>query len=219
VLPGTDSIGVAAPIILVVLRILQGIAVGGEWSGSVLLSMEWGDQKRRGLMASLPQLGVAFGLILGTGFLYLMSALMSEDQFQSWGWRVPFLFSLVLVAIGLYIRLRILETPMFARRLREKKISRMPSVEVWKDHWKAIVLSALARMSEQAPFYVITTFTLTYLTEEQGYTKRWATSSPPSSPAVRHRSSRPSCSRRPARCTRSRGRCSVAPWSRSSRCC
>jgi metabolite-proton symporter len=174
VLPGADSIGKAAPLLLVLLRLLQGLAVGGEWSGSVLLSMEWGDQKRRGLMASLPQLGVAFGLILGTGFLYLMSAVMSEAQFQSWGWRVPFLFSLVLVAIGLYIRLRILETPMFARRLKEKSISRLPSIEVWKDHWKTILLSALARMSEQAPFYVITTFTLTYLTEEQGYTKRFA---------------------------------------------
>ena len=173
-LPGTDSIGKAAPLLLVLLRLLQGIAVGGEWSGSVLLSMEWGDQKRRGLMASLPQLGVAFGLILGTGFLYLMSAVLTDAQFQSWGWRIPFLFSLVLVAVGLYIRLRILETPMFARRLREKSISRLPSVEVWKEHWKPIVLSALARMSEQAPFYVITAFTLTYLTEEQGYTKTFA---------------------------------------------
>jgi len=174
VLPGADAIGKAAPLLLVFLRLLQGIAVGGEWSGSVLLSMEWGDQKRRGFMASLPQLGVAFGLILGTGFLYLMSAALSDEQFQSWGWRIPFLFSLVLVGIGLYIRLRILETPMFARRLKEKNIAKLPSVEVWKEHWKPILLSAFARMSEQAPFYVITTFTLTYLTEEQGYTKTFA---------------------------------------------
>ena len=174
VLPGADSIGKLAPLLLVLLRLMQGLAVGGEWSGSVLLSMEWGDQKRRGFMASLPQLGVAFGLILGTGFLYLMSAPLTEDQFQSWGWRIPFLFSVVLVAIGLYIRLRILETPMFAKRLREKSINRLPSIEVIRDHWRPIVLSALARMSEQAPFYVITTFTLTYLTEEQGYTKRFA---------------------------------------------
>jgi metabolite-proton symporter len=174
VLPGADAIGKAAPLLLVLLRLLQGIAVGGEWSGSVLLSMEWGDQKRRGFMASLPQLGVAFGLILGTGFLYIMSWLLSDSQFQSWGWRIPFLFSIVLVAIGLYIRLRILETPMFARRLKEKSIAKMPSVEVWKAHWKPILLSAFARMSEQAPFYVITTFTLTYLTEEQGYTKTFA---------------------------------------------
>ena len=174
VLPGADSIGKAAPLLLVLLRLVQGIAVGGEWSGSVLLSMEWGDQKRRGFMASLPQLGVAFGLILGTGFLYIMSWLLTDDQFTSWGWRIPFLFSIVLVGIGLYIRLRILETPMFAQRLKENKISRLPSIEVIKDHWKPILLSAFARMSEQAPFYVITTFTLTYLTEEQGYTKTFA---------------------------------------------
>jgi metabolite-proton symporter len=174
VLPGTDTIGVWAPTLLIVLRLLQGLAVGGEWGGSVLLSMEWGDQRRRGFMASLPQLGVAFGLILGTGFLYLLSAALTDDQFQSWGWRIPFLFSLVMVAIGLYIRIRILETPMFAKRLKENKISRLPSMEVVRDHWRPILLSALARLSEQAPFYVITTFTLTYLTEEQGYTKTFA---------------------------------------------
>jgi metabolite-proton symporter len=174
VLPGADSIGKAAPLLLVLLRLIQGLAVGGEWSGSVLLSMEWGDQKRRGFMASLPQLGVAFGLILGTGFLYLMSAALTDAEFQSWGWRIPFLFSIVLVAIGLWIRLRILETPMFAKRLKEKNVAKLPSIEVWKDHWKPILLSAFARMSEQAPFYVITTFTLTYLTEEQGYTKTFA---------------------------------------------
>ncbi|MCW2757579.1 MAG: arabinose efflux permease family protein, partial [Nocardioidaceae bacterium] len=173
-MPGANDIGKAAPLLLVLLRLLQGIAVGGEWSGSVLLSMEWGDQKRRGFMASLPQLGVAFGLILGTGFLYLLSAAMSDDSFQSYGWRIPFLFSIVLMGIGLYIRIQILETPMFAKRVKEKAISRLPSLEVWKAHWKPILLSALARLSEQAPFYVITTFTLTYLTEEQGYSKSFA---------------------------------------------
>ncbi|MEP7090266.1 MAG: MFS transporter [Nocardioidaceae bacterium] len=173
-LPGTDHIGLWAPILLVVLRLVQGLAVGGEWGGSVLMSMEWGDQRRRGFMASLPQLGVAFGLILGTGFLYLLSNVLTDAQFQSWGWRIPFLFSLVLLAIGLYIRVRILETPMFAKRLRENKISALPSMEVIRDHWRPILLSALARFSEQAPFYVITTFTLTYLTEEQGYTKTFA---------------------------------------------
>lgn len=175
VLPGAATIGTAtAPLLLVLLRLIQGIAVGGEWSGSILLTMEWGDQKRRGFMASLPQLGVAFGLILGTGFLYLLSAGLSESQFQDWGWRIPFLFSLVMVAIGLYIRLRILESPMFARRLEEKSVSKLPSIEVIGKHWKPILLSALARMSEQAPFYVITSFTLAYLTEEQGHTKTFA---------------------------------------------
>src|SRR3954465_10602974 len=174
VLPGADSIGKAAPLLLGLLRLIQGLAVGGEGSGSVLLSMEWGDQKRRGFMASLPQLGVAFGLILGTGFLYLLSWRLSDDQFQSWGWRIPFIFSLVMVGIGLYIRMRILETPMFARRLEKKKIRRLPTVDAIRGHWKAILLSAFARLSEQAPFYVITSFTLVYLTEEQGYTKTFA---------------------------------------------
>jgi metabolite-proton symporter len=173
-LPGSGSIGSWAPILLVALRLLQGLAVGGEWSGSVLLSMEWGDQKRRGLMASFPQLGVAFGLILGTGFLYLLSWRLTDDQFQSWGWRIPFIFSLVMVAVGLYIRLRILETPMFARRVQHKQISRLPTWDVIRGHWKPIVLSALARMSEQAPFYVITAFTLSYLTEDEGYSKTFA---------------------------------------------
>ncbi len=173
-LPGTDSIGAAAPILLVLLRLLQGLAVGGEWSGSVLLSMEWGDQRRRGLMASLPQLGVAFGLILGTGFLYLLSWRLTDAQFQAWGWRIPFVFSLVMVAIGLYIRMRILETPMFAKRLQNKQISRLPTVEAIRRHWKPILLSAFARLSEQAPFYVITSFTLVYLTEEQGFSKTFA---------------------------------------------
>jgi metabolite-proton symporter len=174
VLPGTDSIGIAAPIILVALRILQGIAVGGEWSGSVLLSMEWGDQRRRGLMASFPQLGVAFGLILGTGFLYLLSWRLTDAQFESWGWRIPFVFSLVMVAIGLWIRMRILETPMFARRLQQRQISRLPTWDAIRSHWRPILLSAFARLSEQAPFYVITAFTLTYLTEEQGFSKSFA---------------------------------------------
>jgi metabolite-proton symporter len=174
VLPGSGSIGVWAPVLLVALRLIQGLAVGGEWSGSVLLSMEWGDQKRRGLMASFPQLGVAFGLILGTGFLYLLSWRLTDDQFQSWGWRIPFVFSLVMVAVGLYIRLRIFETPMFARRVQQKQISRLPTWDAIRGHWKPIVLSALARMSEQAPFYVITAFTLTYLTEDQGYSKTFA---------------------------------------------
>jgi metabolite-proton symporter len=174
VLPGSDSIGVMAPVLLVLLRLLQGLAVGGEWSGSVLLSMEWGNQRRRGLMASFPQLGVAFGLILGTGFLYLLSWQLTDDQFQSWGWRIPFVFSLVMVAVGLWIRLKIFETPMFARRVERKQISRMPTVDVIRRHWKPIVLSALARMSEQAPFYVITAFTLAYLTEDEGYSKTFA---------------------------------------------
>jgi metabolite-proton symporter len=170
VLPGAATWGAAAPLLLILLRLLQGIAVGGEWSGSVLLSMEWGNQKRRGLMGSWPQLGVASGLILGTGFLTLVSTSTSEAAFTAWGWRIPFLCSLVLVAVGLYIRLQILETPMFAKVIKEKSVKKAPVVEVIKRHPKEIVLSALIRMSEQMPFYVVTAFVLAYLTDEDhGY--------------------------------------------------
>ncbi|HET7356221.1 MAG TPA: MFS transporter [Nocardioidaceae bacterium] len=165
VLPGKASWGDLAPILLIVLRVLQGIAVGGEWSGSVLLSMEWGNQKRRGLMGSWPQLGVAIGLILSTGLLALFSGITDEAGFQSWGWRVPFLLSAILVAIGLYIRLQILETPMFAKLVESKAVQKAPVREVIRRHPKEILLSALLRMSEQMPFYVLTAFVLSYLTE------------------------------------------------------
>src|SRR3954454_685209 len=173
-LPGASVWGSLAPVVLIGLRILQGVAVGGEWSGSVLLSMEWGNQKRRGLMGSWPQLGVAIGLILSTAMLTLMNNLTTEQQFLSWGWRIPFLLSLVLVAIGLYIRLSILETPMFAKRVQEQSIARQPVVEVIKRYPKEIILSAFARMSEQMPFYVVTAFVLSYLTDDaHGFTRNF----------------------------------------------
>ena len=130
IMPGTETIGVAAPLLLVTLRVLQGIAVGGEWSGSVLLTMEWGDQKRRGLLGSFAQVGVPVGLVLGTGGMTLLSATMSEEAFDSWGWRIPFLASLILVAVGLVIRLRILETPMFSKVLEQGKTASAPVAEV-----------------------------------------------------------------------------------------
>ena len=142
ILPGTATIGVAAPLLLVTLRVLQGIAVGGEWSGSVLLTMEWGDQNRRGLLGSFAQIGVPVGLVLGTGGMTLLSATMSDDTFNSWGWRVPFLASLVLVAVGLVIRLKILETPMFTKVLDQGKTASTPVAAVIRRHWREILLSA-----------------------------------------------------------------------------
>src|ERR1700744_2272802 len=129
VLPGTSAIGVAAPILLVVLRVLQGVAVGGEWSGSVLLSMEWGKQNRRGLMASWPQIGVPIGLLLGTGMMTLI-ALAAPDAFKAGAWRIPFLASLVLVAIGLWVRLKVLETPMFSQLVKKRTVAKMPVLDV-----------------------------------------------------------------------------------------
>ena len=162
VLPGTATIGVAAPILLIVLRVLQGIAVGGEWSGSVLLSMEWGRQHRRGLMASWPQIGVPVGLLLGTGAMTAI-ALSAEAAFKAWAWRIPFLASLLLVAIGLFVRLKVLETPLFARLVEKAAVVKVPVAEVIRRHPKEIVLSAFLRMSEQAPFYLYTAFALTYI--------------------------------------------------------
>ncbi|GAB3406081.1 MFS transporter [Flindersiella endophytica] len=172
ILPGAASIGNLAPILLILMRILQGIAIGGEWGGSVLLSVEWGDQKRRGLMGSWPQIGVAVGLILGNGLLLLFSQL-SDEAFLSWGWRIPFLLSLVLVATGLYIRMRILETPMFSKVVSSERVSKAPVLEVLRKYPKEIALSALVRMSEQMPFYIVTVFVLTYVADK-GFTRNFA---------------------------------------------
>ena len=161
-LPGFTSIGVAAPILLVLLRIAQGIGVGGEWGGSVLMSMEWGSKKRRGLMASFPQLGVPLGLLLSTGMIKLMTSVLSPADFDSWGWRVPFLASFVLVLIGLYVRLRVMESPQFTEVKEAKAVVRQPFIQVLKEHPMEILTSAFIRLSEQAPFYIFITFVLTY---------------------------------------------------------
>jgi len=172
-LPGTDSIGATAPILLVLLRVLQGIAVGGEWSGSVLLSMEWGNRKRRGLMASWPQIGVPIGLLLGTVAMSSV-ATASGDAFKNWGWRLPFLFSLVLVGIGLWVRLRVMETPMFAEIVERQEVAKVPVAEVIRRHPKEIILSAFLRCSEQMPFYIFTSFALTYMEKHAGRSNTFA---------------------------------------------
>jgi MFS family permease len=156
--------------------VLQGIAVGGEWSGSVLLTMEWGDQKRRGLLGSFAQVGVPLGLVLGTGGMTLLSATMSDETFDSWGWRVPFLASLILVAVGLAIRLKILETPMFKRVVEQGKTASTPVAEAIRRHWREILLSAGARFAEQMPFYLFTTFVLIYVVERHHYSKTFVLS-------------------------------------------
>jgi MFS family permease len=167
VLPSATTIGIAAPILLVILRVLQGVAVGGEWSGSVLLSMEWGKQRRRGLMASWPQIGVPIGLLLGTGMMTAI-ALTAEGAFKAWAWRIPFLASLVLVGIGLWVRLKVMESPMFNQVVEQRAVAKVPVAEVIKRYPREIVLTALLRMSEQAPFYIYTTFALTYIKDHLG---------------------------------------------------
>jgi metabolite-proton symporter len=171
VLPTHAAIGAAAPILLTVLRVLQGIGVGGEWGGSVLLSMEWGAQRRRGFMASWPQVGVPVGLLLSTGMIKLMGGVTNSAEFDSWGWRVPFLASIVLVGIGLYVRLRVVESPAFSQVKRENVIVKLPVWQVLKEQPREVITSALIRMSEQAPFYIFVTFVLTYGTDHLGMTK------------------------------------------------
>ena len=168
--PGYASIGITGAILLTVLRIFQGIGVGGEWGGSVLISMEWGSNKRRGLVASWPQVGVPIGLILGNGALLVFSQIAGAAGFLAWGWRIPFILSLVLLAVGLYIRLGIVETPPFARLLEQRRIVRQPVAEVIQKNWREIILAALVRMSEQAPFYIFTAFVLSFGTKTLGFT-------------------------------------------------
>ena len=170
VLPSAATLGISAAFLLIILRVLQGIGVGGEWGGSVLLSMEWGKQRRRGFMASWPQVGVPIGLILSTGMVKWLSAL-SGNSFDTWGWRVPFLASIVLVAIGLYVRLRVLESPAFSQVKRQNAVARLPVLQVFKEQPREVLTSAFVRMSEQAPFYIFVTFVLDYGTGHLNLTK------------------------------------------------
>jgi metabolite-proton symporter len=160
--PSYEKIGIWGAILLTLLRFVQGVGVGGEWGGSVLLAMEWSrSPQNRGLVASWPQFGVPAGLFLANAAVLAFSGL-SGDEFLGWGWRVPFLLSIVLVGVGLWIRLGILETPTFARLVAENKVEKTPMLEAIRRHPKEILLSALARMGEQAPFYIFTAFVFTY---------------------------------------------------------
>jgi MFS family permease len=160
--PTYASIGIWGAIILTVLRMLQGIGVGGEWGGSVLLAMEWSrTHGQRGLVASWPQFGVPCGLFL-SNLAVLAFSQLTGDQFYTWGWRVPFALSVILVGVGLWIRLGILETPVFQQLLDNKKVEKAPIFEVFKKHPREIMLSAFLRVSEQAPFYIFTAFIFAY---------------------------------------------------------
>jgi MFS family permease len=162
VMPTYATIGIWAAWVLVILRAFQGIGVGGEWGGSVLMSMEWGSQKRKGFFGSWPQFGVPAGLLASTAITALTITLAGTATFNSWAWRIPFLLSIVLVGVGLYIRLGILETPVFQAIVQERRVEARPVTEVVRRNWREIILSALLRLPEQAPFYLFTTFVFTY---------------------------------------------------------
>jgi MFS family permease len=160
--PGYAVIGIWGAIILTIVRFIQGIGIGGEWGGATLITMEWArTNAHRGFITSWPQWGGPAGLFVSNLVVLAFSAI-SGDQFLVWGWRIPFFLSIIMVAVGLYIRLGLLETPVFSRIIEEKRIERAPSYEVVKRHPKEIILTALCRMAEQGPFYVYAAFVFTY---------------------------------------------------------
>jgi metabolite-proton symporter len=162
--PTYATIGIAAPILLVSLRFLQGLGLGGEWGGAVLMSMEHGDPRRRGLNASWPQVGVPAGNLLAAGVLWVLSAVLSDAAFLSWGWRVPFLLSGVLVVVGLWIRLAITESPLFTEIEEAGTKARMPLVEVLKRHPRGLLVAMAARIGTDVAFYTFVLYVLTYIT-------------------------------------------------------
>jgi metabolite-proton symporter len=174
VLPTYAEIGSWAALLLVILRMVQGFAVGGEWGGAILLVAEHGDAKRRGFLTSFPQAGVAAGNLLATAVLAVMAASLSEDDFLKWGWRVPFLLSAVLIGVGLWVRLRVAESPAFAEIQREAKIHSAPIVETVRRYPKALLLGMGIRIAENLGYYVVVTFSLLYATTRAGISRSTA---------------------------------------------
>jgi metabolite-proton symporter len=165
VLPTYDAIGMWAAVLLVALRFVQGLGLGGEWGGAVLMSLEHGDPDKRGLNASWPQVGVPAGLLLANGVLALMSAVTSSAGFLAWGWRVPFLLSGVLVALGLWIRLTVSESPLFAQIEQEHTRARMPVLDVLRLYPRAVLTALGSRIGVDVAFYTFVLFIVTYLTQ------------------------------------------------------
>ncbi len=167
-LPTYNAAGVLAPILLVVLRFVQGLGVGGEWAGAVLMVAERGNPRWRGFAASWVQAGAPVGLLLATGAFGLVS-LLPEGEFLAWGWRVPFLLGVVLTGVGLFLRLKVLESPLFEKVLEEKKPAEgLPLLEVLRKHPKNVLLAMGARMAENAFYYFFTVFCLSYGTQQLG---------------------------------------------------
>jgi MFS transporter, MHS family, shikimate and dehydroshikimate transport protein len=167
-LPTFESIGVLAPILLVLLRVFQGIGVGGEWGGAVLMAVEHAPPGRRGFYGSWPQMGVPAGLLLANVVFFIASAATTESQFLAWGWRIPFLLSIILVGVGLFIRLRILETPAFMQVRESGTEARMPIIDVLRTYPKNVLLAMGMRIAENGTFYILTAFVLTYIVQEVG---------------------------------------------------
>jgi len=162
--PTYATIGIAAPIIMVVLRLIQGFAMGGEWGGAVLMAFEYAPPGRRGFYASFPQIGFAIGLTLSTGAITLLSSVLSDQAFLAWGWRCAFFVSILLLAVGLFVRLRLFETPEFIRARESYHVTKLPIGELTRGYWWNVLLGWLARMGEGGVFTVFTLYMLPYLT-------------------------------------------------------
>ncbi|NYH79647.1 metabolite-proton symporter [Actinopolyspora biskrensis] len=165
-LPAYDSIGVWAPVLLVLLRFAQGLGVGGEWGGAALMAVEHAPDRRRGFYGAWPQVGVPAGLLLGNTTFSLVSANVTDEQFMTWGWRIPFLMSAALIVLGLFIRLKISESPVFERVMRTKEKSRVPVLEALRSHPRTIVLATGTFLGTHATFYITSTWLVFYTTEE-----------------------------------------------------
>ncbi|MBP6117519.1 MAG: MHS family MFS transporter [Neisseriaceae bacterium] len=169
-LPTYQAIGIWAPILLITLRLVQGLGIGGEWGGALLLAVEYAPKEQRGFFGSVPQMGIPLGMVLGTLALSVMS-LLPNDAFMSWGWRVPFIMSALLVVFGLWIRKGIDETPSFKDVKSRGAIPKLPIADTLKYHWREVLIAVGAKFVETAPFYIFSTFIVAYATTNLGYTR------------------------------------------------
>jgi MFS family permease len=170
-LPTYGQIGLAAPLLLVALRLTQGFAVGGEWGGAVLMVAEYGDARRRGFWAGWPQAGVPAGNLLAAAVLAVMSATQSEADFLAWGWRIPFLLSVVLIGVGYWVRSSIAESPVFEAAIEGKAAVRAPVIEAIRQRPRGLAVGIGLRVGENISYYVITAFSITYITEVVGLSR------------------------------------------------
>jgi MFS family permease len=170
-IPSYAAIGSWSAVLLTFFRALQGLAVGGEWSGSVLIAGEWAAPRFRGFVTSFPQLGAPLGLMMANLALAGMGGLTDEAAFMAWGWRVPFLASALLVIVGLYIRVGVLESPVFASLKARGQVVRAPVLEVFRHNWREVALTTLVRTGQLAPYYIFTTYILSYGTQVLGLSR------------------------------------------------
>ncbi|KQU13095.1 MFS transporter [Bacillus sp. Leaf13] len=169
-LPTYQAVGIWAPILLITLRLVQGLGIGGEWGGALLLAVEYAPAEKRGLFGAIPQMGVTIGMLLGTIALSIMT-LLPESAFMTWGWRLPFIFSALLVFFGLWIRKGIDETPSFKKVKESGEVPKLPIVETLKNYWREVLIAVGAKVVETAPFYIFSTFVVSYATSTLGFSR------------------------------------------------